>query len=138
MFCGLLCDVVWSVCCGFCVLCDYVTVRFVCGFVCGGVWFVFWGCCLCVCVCVCASGCVRFKMSVESVCDLLCDAVRFVCFRLVSYVVVVRACAVTSVFMCGCVSFAKYCVMLYGLAFVCVASVRVYVKDVCFVYVLCL
>ena len=44
-----------------------------------------------------------------------------------SSVVVVCACAVTAVFMRGCVSFANYCVMLNGLAFVCVVSVRVYV-----------
>ena len=118
----------------FVCLCDYVTVRFLCGFVCDGVWFVFWGCCLCVCVC--ANGCIRFKVSVDFVCDVLCDAVRFVWFCVVSSVVVVRACAVTAVFMCGCVSSANYCVMLYGLAFVCVVYVRVCVKDVCFVCVL--
>ena len=53
-----------------------------------------------------------------------------------SSVVVVCACAVTAVFMCGCVSFADYCVMLYGLAFLCFVFVRVYVQEVCFVSVL--
>ena len=86
-----------------------------------------WGGVVCACVCVCASGCVRFKVSVDSVCDLLCFAVRCVCACFVSSVAVVRACAVTAVFMCGCVSFANDCVMLNGLAFVCVVFVRVYV-----------
>ena len=75
----------------------------------------FWG--GVVCACVCASGCIRFKVYVDFVCDVLCDAVRFVCYCVVSSVVAVRACAVTAVFMCGCVSSAKHCVMLYGLHF---------------------